>query len=102
MQERYLACLRQRTSRRPEWLNPASGVIGRIVIHPDQVATINACFTPSVEEVQHAQRVIDAFATVPDGGTIGIDGKMYDLPHLKQARRLLAAAGDGMKRQRTT
>jgi len=27
----------------------------------------------------------------PDAGTIGIDGKMYDIPHLKQAQRVLAS-----------
>jgi citrate lyase subunit beta/citryl-CoA lyase len=67
------------------------GFTGRIAIHPDQVATINACFTPSDEDVAHARRVIDAFAAAPDAGTIGIDGKMYDIPHLKAAHRTLAA-----------
>ncbi|CAN5427168.1 CoA ester lyase [soil metagenome] len=68
------------------------GFTGRIAIHPDQVATINACFTPSDEDVAHARKVIAAFAAAPDAGTIGIDGKMYDIPHLKAAHRTLAAA----------
>lgn len=67
------------------------GFTGRIAIHPDQISTINRCFTPSDADVAHAQRVVDAFAAQPDAGTIGIDGKMYDIPHLKQARRVLAA-----------
>ena len=71
------------------------GFTGRLAIHPDQVATINACFSPSVEDVAHAQRLADAFAANPDVGTIGIDGKMYDIPHLKAALRTLAAAGQG-------
>jgi citrate lyase subunit beta/citryl-CoA lyase len=41
--------------------------------------------------VAHARRVIDAFAAHPDAGTIGIDGKMYDIPHLKQAERVIAS-----------
>ena len=69
------------------------GFTGRLAIHPDQVATINACFAPSPEEVAHARRVVDTFAAQPHAGTIGIDGKMYDIPHLKAARRTLAAAG---------
>jgi citrate lyase subunit beta/citryl-CoA lyase len=67
------------------------GFTGRIAIHPDQVATINRCFTPSDLDVAHARRVVDAFAAQPEAGTIGIDGKMYDIPHLKQAERVLAS-----------
>ena len=67
------------------------GFTGRLAIHPDQVATINACFTPSDDEIAHAQLVVEAFASAPDVGTIGIDGKMYDMPHLKAAQRTLAA-----------
>jgi citrate lyase subunit beta/citryl-CoA lyase len=67
------------------------GFVGRIAIHPDQVATINECFTPAPEDVAQARAIIDAFAACPDTGTVGINGKMYDIPHLKQAHRILAA-----------
>ncbi len=70
------------------------GFTGRIAIHPDQVATINACFSPSEEGLAHARRLVAAFAAEPGAGTLGIDGKMYDIPHLKAARRTLAAAGE--------
>jgi citrate lyase subunit beta / citryl-CoA lyase len=70
------------------------GFTGRIAIHPDQVATINACFSPSEEDLVHARRIVAAFAAEPGAGTLGIDGKMYDIPHLKAARRTLAAAGE--------
>jgi citrate lyase subunit beta/citryl-CoA lyase len=69
------------------------GFTGRIAIHPDQVATINRAYSPSDEEVAHARRIVDAFAARPDAGTLGIDGKMYDIPHLVAARKTLAAAG---------
>lgn len=69
------------------------GFLGRIAIHPDQVDTINRCFTPSDDEVAEARRIAAAFAANPDLGTIGIDGKMYDIPHLKAAHKTLAAAG---------
>jgi citrate lyase subunit beta/citryl-CoA lyase len=65
------------------------GFRGRIAIHPDQVEVINAAFSPSEAELAHAQRVVDAFAAQPDAGTVGLDGAMLDLPHLKQARRTL-------------
>ena len=71
------------------------GFVGRIAIHPDQVATINACFTPSDADIEHARQVVAAFAANPDVGTVGIDGKMYDMPHLVAARRTLASIGEG-------
>lgn len=70
------------------------GFTGRIAIHPDQVATINRCFSPSDDELADARKIVAAFAASPDDGTLGIDGKMYDIPHLKAAQRTLAAIGD--------
>ena len=69
------------------------GFRGRIAIHPDQVDTINACYSPSAAERAHAQRIVDAFAASPEAGTLSIDGQMIDKPHLTQALRTLAAAG---------
>jgi len=71
----------------------AEGFTGRIAIHPAQVAGINASFMPSPEEVDHARRVLEAFAAHPGAGTVGLDGKMLDIPHRKQAERTLAQAG---------
>jgi citrate lyase subunit beta/citryl-CoA lyase len=68
------------------------GFLGRLAIHPDQVDIINRCFTPSDAEVALARRIAEAFAANPDVGAIGIDGKMYDIPHLKAAQKTLAAA----------
>ena len=68
----------------------AEGFTGRLAIHPDQVPAINASFTPSQDEVAFAKRVLDAFAAEPDAGVIGLDGKMLDIPHLRQAQRTLA------------
>ncbi len=65
------------------------GYGGRIAIHPDQVTTINEAYSPSEKELEHAQRVVDAFAQNPGTGTLSLDGVMYDMPHLKQARRTL-------------
>jgi citrate lyase subunit beta / citryl-CoA lyase len=68
----------------------AEGFTGRLAIHPAQVAAINESFMPSLAEIEHAQRVIAAFAAAPGAGTVGLDGKMLDLPHLKQAEAILA------------
>jgi citrate lyase subunit beta/citryl-CoA lyase len=72
------------------------GFVGRIAIHPAQVATINECFTPSEADLAHARRVVAAFAAQPAAGTLGIDGKMYDMPHLIAAKRALASAGENV------
>ena len=66
------------------------GFTGRMAIHPAQVAPINESFTPDTEDVDFARRVVDAFAAQPDAGTVGLDGKMLDIPHLKQAQQVLA------------
>ncbi len=65
------------------------GFSGRIAIHPDQVPTINEAYSPTEAELAHARRVVDAFAAQPGAGTLSLDGVMYDMPHLKQARRTL-------------
>jgi len=67
-----------------------AGFTGKIAIHPDQVPIINEAFTPTAEDVAHARRVIEAFAA--GAGTVALDGKMLDMPHLKQAQRVLAMA----------
>ncbi|WP_227999028.1 HpcH/HpaI aldolase/citrate lyase family protein [Nocardia australiensis] len=69
----------------------AEGFSGRIAVHPGQVDTINAAFTPTADEVDFAARVVAAFSA--NVGTVALDGKMLDLPHLKQAERVLALAG---------
>lgn len=69
------------------------GFTGALAIHPDQVAIINRCFTPSQDEIAEARRIVEAFAANPGAGTLGIDGRMVDIPHLKGAQRILAAAG---------
>ena len=68
------------------------GFTAKLAIHPAQVPVINEVFTPSAEAVAHANAVINAFAAAGNPGVVGIDGKMYDIPHLKRAERLLARA----------
>ncbi|MCV0396882.1 MAG: CoA ester lyase [Rhizobiaceae bacterium] len=68
------------------------GFTAKMAIHPDQVAVINEVFTPAPEAVDAARALVRAFANAGDPGVVGIDGKMYDRPHLKRAERLLARA----------
>jgi citrate lyase subunit beta/citryl-CoA lyase len=69
-----------------------SGFTGKIAIHPGQVDAINEAFSPSVEELAWARRVVAIFSENPGLGTVGLDGKMLDKPHLTQAQRLLDLA----------
>jgi citrate lyase subunit beta/citryl-CoA lyase len=75
--------------RRDTELARRDGFSGRLAIHPAQVAPINEVFTPSPEQIAKAKAVVAAFAAQPNAGAVGIDGKMYDRPHLLRAQRLL-------------
>ena len=79
--------------RRDTELARRDGFSGRLAIHPAQVAVINEVFTPAPEQIAQAKAVVAAFAAQPGAGTVGIDGKMYDQPHLKRAQALLARTG---------
>jgi citrate lyase subunit beta / citryl-CoA lyase len=76
--------------RRDTELARRDGFSGRLAIHPAQVAPINEVFTPSAEQIAKAKAVVAAFAAQPGAGTVGIDGRMYDRPHLVRAQALLA------------
>ncbi len=68
------------------------GFSGCMAIHPAQVEIINRCFTPSDVDISEAQAIIQAFANNPGVGTVGLNGKMIDIPHKKQAEKTLARA----------
>jgi citrate lyase subunit beta / citryl-CoA lyase len=68
------------------------GFTGKLAIHPAQVLVINAAFTPSSDEVSHAEEIVAAFEAHPDAGVLSVGGKMVDRPHLVQARRVLERA----------
>jgi citrate lyase subunit beta/citryl-CoA lyase len=68
------------------------GFTAKMAIHPAQVETINRVFTPSEDDLAHARMVIDAFDKAGDVGVVALDGVMLDIPHLKQARALIARA----------
>ena len=65
------------------------GMDGKTVIHPDQIATVNAVFRPSPQEIAAAKRIITAFE-LPENqgrGVITMDGRMVELLHEAMARR---------------
>ena len=69
-----------------------SGFVAKMAIHPAQVPVINKAFLISDADLVWARRVVAAFAENPDAGTVAIDGRMVDRPHLNQAHRLLGLA----------
>ena len=69
----------------------ADGFAGMLAIHPAQVPIINAAFTPDEAQVAEARAIVAAFARADGAGAVQVDGRMVDMPHLKQAERLLAS-----------
>jgi citrate lyase subunit beta / citryl-CoA lyase len=68
------------------------GFIGKMAIHPNQVASINQLFSPAPEAIAQAKAIVAAFAAAPGAGVVSLAGKMLDLPHLRLAQRVLARA----------
>jgi citrate lyase subunit beta/citryl-CoA lyase len=68
------------------------GFAGKMAIHPGQVETINAAFTPGAEEVATAEEIVALFAGNPGAGALSHRGQMVDKPHLARAERTLARA----------
>jgi citrate lyase subunit beta / citryl-CoA lyase len=70
------------------------GFKGKFAIHPEQVEPLNDCFSPSAEDVAHAERVVAAFeqAEQRGRGSTSLDGRVIDVPVVKRARALLELA----------
>jgi citrate lyase subunit beta/citryl-CoA lyase len=67
----------------------ADGFAGMLAIHPAQVPVINRAFAPDDAALAEARAIVAAFAAQPDAGTLQIDGRMIDRPHLRAAQALL-------------
>ena len=72
------------------------GFDAKWVIHPRQVAHVNECFTPSDAVVDHARRVLQALEDrAAEGRGAGVvDGALVDEAMARDARRVLARAGE--------
>jgi len=68
------------------------GFTGKLAIHPAQVPIINAVFTPTEKDIAEARAVVKAFKDAGNPGVVGLDGKMLDRPHLRQAENVIARA----------
>lgn len=65
------------------------GFFGKSAIHPRQLPILHDVFTPSVDEIDWAQAVLDAFDTAGGDAVKLSDGEFVDLPVANRARRLL-------------
>jgi citrate lyase subunit beta/citryl-CoA lyase len=72
------------------------GFQGRLCIHPDQIAPVNAAYLPSAEELAQAERIVAAFreAEAKGAAAIQLDGQMIDYPIVHRAQALI----DSMKK----
>ena len=68
------------------------GFTGKLAIHPDQVSTINAAFTPTAAEIAWANDIVALFRDNPNSGALSLRGQMIDRPHAIRTERILARA----------
>jgi len=70
------------------------GFSGKQIIHPNQVSAVQEAFTPSDESIAYARRIVETFeSSQKEGkGAYALDGKMIDMPLLKNAQKVLARA----------
>ncbi len=66
------------------------GYQGKLVVHPNQIETVHQAFTPSEEEIEQAERIVQAFAEAQRSGlaAIQLDGKMIDIPVVERAKKM--------------
>lgn len=70
------------------------GLDGKTLIHPNQIATANTVFAPSVAEVENAEQLVETFEDAKNAGkgVAVLNGKMIEELHVVEARRVLALA----------
>eukprot|EP00440_Ansanella_granifera_P059767 gb/GFBE01064778.1/.p1 GENE.gb/GFBE01064778.1/~~gb/GFBE01064778.1/.p1 ORF type:complete len:471 (+),score=111.24 gb/GFBE01064778.1/:1-1413(+) len=68
-----------------------TGFDGKLTIHPDQIDVVNAAFSPSSQELAEARELLEA--AKGQVGAFRFKGQMVDIPHFKQAQRMLDRAG---------
>ncbi|MBR7618162.1 CoA ester lyase [Phenylobacterium sp. 20VBR1] len=70
------------------------GFDGKTLIHPKQIETANAAFSPAADEVHWAHIIVAAFDSPENAskGVLRVEGRMVERLHLAQAQRLIAVS----------
>lgn len=70
------------------------GYNGKMAVHPGQIETINDLFSPSLDELAQAQRLLREAKVHEIGGSgvFTLDGRMVDAPMIRNAERLVQRA----------
>jgi citrate lyase beta subunit len=70
------------------------GFSGKQVIHPNQVPVVQEAFTPSDSAIEYAKRIVESFESSQKQGrgAYALDGRMIDMPLLKNAEKVLDRA----------
>ncbi len=70
------------------------GYTGKQIIHPNQIEPVQSLHSPTEQQIAAARRIIQAYKaqTGKGVGAFALDGRMVDLPIVKEARRLLERA----------
>jgi len=70
----------------------ALGYDGKIIIHPDQIETVNRVFSPDPEEADRARRIVDSYEQASATDVAAIDGKIIDQEMYRMAKRIVSKA----------
>ena len=70
------------------------GFSGKQIVHPSQVESVQTAFTPTDTAIAYAKRIVETFKASQQAGkgAYSLDGKMIDMPLLKNAQKVLARA----------
>ena len=77
------------------------GFQGKLVIHPKQVEPCNQIFSPLLEEIKKAEKIVQAFEQAEAAGmaAIQLEGKFIDYPIVKKSKDILALAASINKKE---
>jgi len=70
----------------------ALGFDGKLIVHPDQIETVNRVFSPTDAEADRARRIVDTYESTPPNDVAAIDGNIIDQEMYRMAKRIRSKA----------
>jgi malyl-CoA/(S)-citramalyl-CoA lyase len=88
--------------RRSAAMTSALGYNGKWVIHPSQIDIVNEIYSPSIEDIERAKKIIRAHeeAVQSGRGAVAVEGRMVDNATIRLAEKIMAQA-EYLKRERS-